>query len=158
MMLACTYAGMGFGNAGVHIPHAMGYPIAGWVKSYVPPDYPNVHPMVPHGISVVVGAPATFRFTGSAGPDKHLEAARLMGAETEGVGRERAGETLAEATVRLIRQVGIPSGIEALGYTDKDIPTLAEGTMKQQRLLPQSPCPVTRGDVERVLRDALRYW
>jgi hydroxyacid-oxoacid transhydrogenase len=41
MMLATIYAGMGFSNAGVHIPHAMGYPIAGNVRGFYPADYPH---------------------------------------------------------------------------------------------------------------------
>ncbi len=41
MAVAATFAGMGFGNAGVHIPHANGYPIAGRVKDFHPSDYPR---------------------------------------------------------------------------------------------------------------------
>ncbi|WP_279581815.1 hydroxyacid-oxoacid transhydrogenase [Fodinicola feengrottensis] len=47
MALAATFAGMGFGNAGVHIPHANAYPIAGRVKDFRPKDYPNDEPMNP---------------------------------------------------------------------------------------------------------------
>ena len=63
MMLAATMAGVGFGSAGVHIPHACAYPIAGLKHAYEPPGYPTDHPFVPHGISVIVTAPAAFRFT-----------------------------------------------------------------------------------------------
>ncbi|MBI2194725.1 MAG: iron-containing alcohol dehydrogenase [Planctomycetes bacterium] len=156
MMLACTYAGMGFGNAGVHVPHAMAYPIAGGVRAYIPPDYPHPHPMVPHGMSVIVGAPAAFRFTSRALPEKHLEAARLMGADTAGVAAGESGEVLAQAVLRLMDAVGIPRGTAALGYTAADTPELVEGTWKQQRLLAQSPCPVTRPDLEAIFEDALK--
>jgi hydroxyacid-oxoacid transhydrogenase len=47
MLLAASYAGIGFGNAGVHLPHAMAYPVAGQVTSYHPPGYPSPHAMVP---------------------------------------------------------------------------------------------------------------
>ena len=40
MALAATFAGMGFGNAGVHIPHANAYPIAGRVRTFVPAATP----------------------------------------------------------------------------------------------------------------------
>ena len=44
MMLAATMAGVGFGSAGVHIPHACAYPIAGLKHGYQPPGYPDDHP------------------------------------------------------------------------------------------------------------------
>ena len=39
MLLAASYAGIGFGNAGVHLPHAMAYPVAGNVEHYQPAGY-----------------------------------------------------------------------------------------------------------------------
>ena len=63
MAIAATFAGMGFGNAGVHIPHANAYPIAGRVRDFHPKDYPAEEPMVPHGMAVALTAPEAFRFT-----------------------------------------------------------------------------------------------
>src|SRR5450759_2858704 len=80
MLLAAMYAGIGFGNAGVHIPHACAYPIAGMVHDYHPADYPAHEAMIPHGISAVLTAPAAFRFTYPSLPERHVEAARLLGA------------------------------------------------------------------------------
>ncbi|MDA1139336.1 MAG: iron-containing alcohol dehydrogenase [Planctomycetota bacterium] len=158
MMLACTYAGMGFGNAGVHIPHAMGYPIAGMVESYIPPDYPFPHPMVPHGMSVIVGAPAAFRFTSRACPERHLQAAGFMGENVENARLEEAGEILACAFIKLMQASRIPNGIGALGYGEEHLEKLVEGTLKQQRLLAQSPSGASKEDLLAIYRDSMKYW
>jgi hydroxyacid-oxoacid transhydrogenase len=95
MMLATVYAGMGFANAGVHIPHAMGYPIAGNVREYRPPDYPQKKALVPHGMSTSLGAPASFRFTAKAKPARHKEVAEWMGIKTQGSTADSAGRRAA---------------------------------------------------------------
>ena len=66
--MAATFAGLGFGNAGVHIPHANAYPIAGQVRDFRPAGYDADHAMVPHGMAVSLTAPAAFRFTFDAAP------------------------------------------------------------------------------------------
>ena len=76
MALAATFAGLGFGNAGVHIPHANAYPIAGRVRDFRPEGYPPDEPIVPHGMAVSLTAPEAFRFTFDAAPERHLRAAR----------------------------------------------------------------------------------
>ena len=76
--MAATFAGLGFGNAGVHIPHANAYPIAGRVRDYRPEGYPADEAIVPHGMAVSLTAPEAFRFTFDAAPERHLRAARLL--------------------------------------------------------------------------------
>jgi len=144
MMLAATTAGIGFGSAGVHIPHACAYPIASLKHAWTPAGYPDSHPFVPHGFSVTVTAPAAFRFTEPAAPERHREAARLLG-----------GTDLAETFAGLMREVGAPMTLRELGYAEEDVPALADGASKQQRLLVVSPREATVDDLAGILRDSL---
>jgi alcohol dehydrogenase class IV len=114
--------------------------------------------MVPHGIAVVINAPAAFRFTAPANPERHLEAAALMGADISGAAPEDAGEILAQAFIRLMRETGLPSGTAALGYSEADVPALAEGAYAQQRPLAMAPCRVSKADLEGIYRNGLEYW
>src|SRR5690606_23559194 len=91
MILASSYAGIGFGNAGVHLPHAMAYPVAGNVAEYRPPGYSTDHAMVPHGTSVIVHTPAVCRMTAASSPERHLNAAAALGADVRGADIDEAG-------------------------------------------------------------------
>jgi hypothetical protein len=128
MMLATIYGGMGFGNAGVHLPHAMGYPIAGNVRGFHPVDYPRKKPLVPHGMSTALGAPASFRLTAAAKPQRHSGIAEWMGVKTNGSSAESAGEALRTAFIGFMKTLGMPNGLQAVGYSHGDIPALIEGT------------------------------
>src|SRR5581483_6783783 len=139
LALAATYAGIGFGNAGVHIPHALAYPIAGLVRDFVPSGYRTAHPLVPHGMSVILPAPAVFRFTYPASPERHLRAAERLGAPVAGLGEAERREALPRALTTLMRDIGMPNGLRAVGYTSADIPALVEGTLRQPRLLAGAP-------------------
>ncbi len=156
MAMAATFAGMGFGNAGVHIPHACAYPIAGRVRDFHPRDYPADEAMVPHGMSVALTAPEAFRFTFDAAPQRHLRAARLLAPGAgPAAGRRRVP---ARVLTSLMRDIGIPNGIGAVGYSSGDIPALVEGTLKQQRLLASSPKPVTGENLARIFKLSLELW
>ena len=156
MATAATFAGMGFGNAGVHIPHANAYPIAGQVKEFHPKDYPADESMVPHGMSVALTAPEAFRFTFEASPERHVRAAQLL-ATNAGVPTEPA-EFLPTVLADLMRDIDIPNGIAAVGFGEGDIPDLVEGTMKQQRLLATSPREVTEDDLAGIFRRSMALW
>lgn len=158
MMLAASYAGMGFGNAGVHLPHGMSYPVSGLVKTYRPPGYDVDHPLVPHGVSVILNAPAVFRFTAPACPERHLRAAEALGAKTVGVALEDAGRVLAERITDFIRDLNLPNGLAGLGYTSGDIPDLVRGTLPQHRVTKLSPRPASEEDLARLFEEALVAW
>ncbi|MCH6169670.1 hydroxyacid-oxoacid transhydrogenase [Pseudonocardia alaniniphila] len=156
MMMAATFAGMGFGNSGVHIPHANAYPIAGMVKDYHPAGYPEEEPMVPHGQSVSLTAPEAFRFSFESAPERHLRAAELMDPRADKANDPR--EQLPSVLISLMRDIDIPNGIGAVGYTESDVPDLVPGTMKQQRLLATCPKMPTEDDIADILTKSIQNW
>lgn len=155
MALAATLAGIGFGSAGVHIPHACAYPIAGLKHTYRPAGYPDDHPFVPHGYSVIVTAPAAFRFTYAANPEKHRRAAELLAGTPIAEADEN---TLPDLLVSLMRDVGAPSGLVELGYVEEDVDALVEGALKQQRLLSISPREVDANALAEIFRQSFANW
>ncbi|HYA99827.1 MAG TPA: hydroxyacid-oxoacid transhydrogenase [Ktedonobacteraceae bacterium] len=158
MALASTYAGIGFGNAGVHVPHAIAYPVAGMVKNFSPPDYPQEEPMIPHGLSVVITAPSTFRWTYPVNPERHIRAAQLLGADVNALTSAEMPEILSRTLLSLMRDTGIPNGLTALGYGEADVSPLIEGTLKQQRLLVNCPRSVGAEELQHVIQQSFEYW
>jgi hydroxyacid-oxoacid transhydrogenase len=158
MMLASTAAGIGFGNAGVHLPHAMSYPVSALARHYAPAGYPDDHSIVPHGISVILTAPAVFRWTASANPTRHLEAARLLGADVRGAAPEDAGLILADRLVQLMRDVDMPNGLHAVGIVESDLDDLVAGTLPQSRITSISPRPASEGDYRAIFSESFDIW
>ncbi|KAL8401086.1 hypothetical protein RB594_001207 [Gaeumannomyces avenae] len=140
MLLAATLAGIGFGNAGVHLCHGMSYPISGQNPGYKHDGYEVPHPIIPHGVSVAVSAPAVFRFTGPSNPERHLEAAAAFGVDVSNAKRESAGEILADAVARFLDDLGDqPAGLAELGFRPEHIDQLVDGTIPQARVLMLAP-------------------
>ena len=158
MLFAASFAGIGFGNAGVTIPHGMSYPVSGMVRDYRPKDYPGDHPLVPHGMAVVLNAPAAFRYMASACPEKHLQAAEAIGADVSGARLEDAGRILADRVIYFMKSLNIPNGLSAIGYDRADIPKLVEGTLPQHRVIKLSPKPVGSSELTEIFNDAMTYW
>ena len=158
MLLASSYAGIGFGNAGVHLPHGMSYPVSGNVKSYRAPGDITDHPLVPHGFSVILNAPAVFRFTASASPERHMEAAQALGVDVSRCKKEDAGRILADRITWFIQRLKPPNGLRDIGYTFADIPALVEGTLPQHRVTKLSPRPAGPDQLSALFEDAMVAW
>jgi hydroxyacid-oxoacid transhydrogenase len=158
VLLAATYAGIGFGNGGVHLAHGMSYPVSGMVRNYVPEGYPPERPLIPHGMAVVLNAPAVFRFTAPASPWLHLYAAKLMGRDISDASADDAGEILAGAIVEMMRKVGMPNGLRAVGFGPDDIDKLVEGTLPQHRVTKLSPRPASAEDLKKLFLDSMTLW
>jgi hydroxyacid-oxoacid transhydrogenase len=158
MLLAASYAGMGFGNAGVHLPHGMSYPVSGHVRTYRAPGYDVPHALVPHGFSVILNAPAVFRFTAPANPARHLAAAEALGTDVTGVRAADAGNVLADRITWFMRELNVPNGLRAIGYSSSDIPALVEGTLPQHRVTKLSPRPAGPEELSALFEDAMVAW
>lgn len=160
MMYAATLAGIAFGNAGVHIPHGMAYAVAGQVREYRMAGYPPEVPLVPHGVSVVVTAPAVVRFTAAAAPGRHLDCAAALGADVRAVAptAAEAGEVLATILLRLMQDCDLPNGLQALGYSVTDIAALCAGSTIQRRLLDNAPCRVDPEHLQQLFAAAMSCW
>lgn len=158
MLLAASYGGIGFGNAGVHLAHGMSYPVSGMVREYKPDGYNVNHPIIPHGMAVVLNAPAVFRFTAPACPERHLQAAGALGADISGASEEDAGEILAHRIIEFMQALDIPNGLEGVGYTMADVPALVQGTLPQHRVTKLSPRPAEEAELTALFEGAMKHW
>lgn len=158
MILSATFAGMGFGNAGVHLAHGMSYPVCGMVREYTPEGFKSEHPIIPHGMGVVLVTPAVFRFTAKTNPDLHLYAAELMGVDISNVDKKDAGEVIAQEIIRLMRATGMPNGLREVYYGPNDIEELVQGTLPQHRVTKLSPRPANADDLRQLFSDSMTLW
>jgi hydroxyacid-oxoacid transhydrogenase len=158
MLLAASYGGIGFGNAGLHLAHGMSYPVSGMVRDYKPEGYNVDHPIIPHGMAVVLNAPAVFRFTASVCPRRHLEAAEALGIDISGANPAEAGKIVADCIIAFMQELEMPNGLSAVGYTRDDIPALVEGTLPQHRVTKLSPKPAGPEELSKLFEDAMVYW
>ena len=122
------------------------------------PGYTSDHPLVPHGVSVILNAPAVFRYTASASPERHLEAADALGAKVANVKKADAGDVLADRITWFMRELKVPNGLRAVGYSTSDIPALVEGTLPQHRVTKLSPRPANQDDLAELFESSLVAW
>ncbi len=157
LMWASSLAGVAFGQAGCHLPHGLSYAVSGMVRDFRPKDYTVAGPIVPHGMSVILNAPAVYRKTGPHAPERHIDAYRCLGG-SERVVPSEAGDALAELIIQMMKRTDMPNGIAGVGYSTDDLDRLTEGALPQRRLLDMAPMAVDRKVVSELFSDAMTYW
>jgi alcohol dehydrogenase class IV len=157
LMWGATLAGMAFGNSGTHLPHALSYGVTHLMHDITTDDYAVESPFIPHGISVIASAPAIFRYTAAGAPERHLEAANSLGANTWDVGHDEVGEVVAGRIIELMKKTAIPNGIGDLGFGEADVKPLAASTIRQTRAIANAPRETNLQDIENIYAAAINY-
>ena len=157
-MWGATLAGMAFGNSGTHLPHAMSYGITNLMNDITTDGYIEPSPFIPHGISVVVNAPAIFKFLAEGAPARHFEGAKFLGSDTKGAHETDSGEIIAKRIIQLMRETNLPNGISGVGFQETQVKALAESSMRQTRAIQNAPREANLVDMENIYRDSLVYW
>ena len=158
LMWGATLAGMAFGNSGTHLPHAMSYGITHLMNDITTGGYIEPSPFIPHGISVVVNAPAVFKFLAEGAPARHFEGAEFLGSDIKDAHETDSGEIIAKRIIQLMRETNLPNGISGVGFQETQVKALAESSMRQTRAIQNAPREANLVDMENIYRDSLVYW
>jgi hydroxyacid-oxoacid transhydrogenase len=81
-----------------------------------------------------------------------------LGVDVSGAKLADAGNILADAVVQVMRQLNIPNGLSAVGYTRDDVPALVEGTLPQHRVTKLSPRPAGWEELTQLFEESLVIW
>lgn len=141
MAQASLEAGLAFTNAILGATHAMSHQVGGLLD-------------LPHGVINGILLPHVIRYNARAIPERFRDLALAVGLPVAGAPADEVAGQLSEYVRRLGDEVGVPSGLRAIGVRDVDIPRLAHSTM-QDACLATNPRNADRVDIEGLLRAAL---
>ncbi|KAI1712534.1 iron-containing alcohol dehydrogenase domain-containing protein [Ditylenchus destructor] len=159
MLMASSFAGMGFGNAGVHLCHGLSYPISSQGKKYVDPDYNKGHPLIPHGLSVVCTAPEDFIFTTPADPKRHMEASQLLGGDLKSTdSTEKIAHTLADQLRGFMQDFNCPNGLSSLGFDRSGVDKLTDAALNSFRSNPIAPRDTDYDSIAAIYENSLNVY
>ncbi len=158
LMWGATLAGMAFGNSGTHLPHTMSYGVTHLMNDITTPGYNVSSPFVPHGLSVIVSAPAIFRYISAGAPERHLEAARFLDADFPGGTVDDSGEIIANRIIDLMQKTNAPNGLSGVGFTQAHVNALADSSARQKRAIANTPQETNLIDIQNIYTNAIHYW
>src|SRR5271165_2378016 len=141
LLLGSMLAGQAFANSPVAAVHALAYPLGG-------------HFHIPHGLSNALVLAQVLRFNCKTAPAAYVEIAPYAFPELGRFeGQERA-EAFCDALEDMSRKCGLPHRLRDANVPEDVLPALARAAMKQTRLLPNNPRPVTEADALEIYRRA----
>ena len=155
MMLAATMAGCRFRLRGRPYPSLLRLSRSpGCKHEYQPSRLPRRPPVRAARATVIVTAPAAFRFTYDASPSATTRSRRCSAR-----GTTPRPDALPEILRRLMQDLDAPRGRgRRSGTREDDIPTLVDGALKQQRLLAVAPKEVGADDLRHVITASMTNW
>lgn len=141
MAYAQFLAGMAFNNASLGFVHAMAHQLGGFYN-------------LPHGVCNAVLLPHVEAFNATVASERLADVAAAMGVADAAAGSAANAQRCLEAIRRLSADVGIPTGLTALGVRAEDIPTLATNALKDACGL-TNPRSASQAEIEEIFHAAL---
>jgi len=126
VMFGALQAGLAFGVAGTAAAHAIQYPVGALTKT-------------PHGAGVAALMPYVMQFNRAARLGEMARIAGMFGIEAQGRSQEAMADEAILAVERLLRVIGIPTSLQALGMKPDQINAVAEQSMQAARLVNNNP-------------------
>ncbi|NJN06261.1 MAG: iron-containing alcohol dehydrogenase [Rhodobacteraceae bacterium] len=142
MLLGSMLAGMAFANAPVAAVHALAYPAGG-------------HFHVPHGLSNALVLPHVLEYNMEGAAAEYAEIAPLAFADLAGLAPVKAAAGMVEKFRALGQELGMATRLREVGVSHNHLPMLAEGAMKQTRLLVNNPREMTLQAAQTIYEKAL---
>ncbi len=141
MAYAEFMAGMAFNNAGLGYVHAMAHQLGGFYD-------------LPHGVCNAILLPHVESFNMIACPERFANIAAAMGENIEGLSVIEAAHLAMDSIKRLLKDVGIPTGLKELGAKEEDLPILADNALKDVCGL-TNPRTATKNDIIQIYKNAM---
>ncbi len=133
MALAALLAGMAFGNAGTVLGHACGY-------AYV---YPATSLHFPHGYAIGTTMPYVLEYNALANLEKHARIAELLEEPKGNLSLRSSAFRCAVGFKKLLQDLDMPTSLQAVGVTQRMIPSLARNVFRSPKHVARNPRKVT---------------
>ncbi len=138
---ASLQAGLAFSNALLGATHAISHQIGGFL---------DLH----HGLLNAILLPHVIRFNGATHPFRYLDVAEAIGIVVDPSDPRCVVDLLAERIQLMAAEVGVPSGLSAVGVRVEHIARFAENAL-HDAYITTNPRPLTANDVRDICIAAL---